>query len=175
MWDLRGQSSFPLHRCGSRRVGSVWSNQMGYWFHLIINGPGEDEDAASSSKDLRGTLDWEWWEAKVSSKPWEPCPARAQWERAQVKWDREREMLLIRADLSAFEENETTSDFLMLDFKCREMWREISILLKQLRTLMENYMQYIYVCVCVAELFALQRYRINHFKSTYNWMLQAIT
>ncbi len=150
MWDLRGQSSFPLHRCGSRRVGSVWSNQMGYWFHLIINGPGEDEDAASSSKDLRGTLDWEWWEAaKVSGKPWEPCPARAQCERAQVKWDREREMLLTRADLSAFEENETTSDFLMLDFKCREMRREISILLKQLHILMENYMQYIYKCVCV--------------------------
>ncbi len=147
---------------------------MGYWFHLIINGPGEDEDAASSSKDLRGTLDWEWWEAaKVSGKPREPCPARAQGERAPVKWDREREMLLTRADLSAFEENETTSDFLMLDFKCREMWREISILLKQLHILMENYMQYIYVCV--AELFALQRYRISNLQSKYNWMLQAIT
>ncbi len=64
-------------------------------------------------------------------------------------------MLLTTADLSAFEENETTSDFLMLDFKCREMRREISILLKQLHILMENYMQYIYiyiymyVCVCV--------------------------
>lgn len=91
----------------------------------------------------------------------------------QFKWDSEREMLLTRADLSAFEENETTSDFLMLDFKCREMWREISILLKQLHILMENYMQYIYVCV--AELFALQRYRINNFKSKCNWMLQAIT
>lgn len=74
-------------------------------------------------------------------------PARAQSERGPVKWDREREMLLTRADLSAFEEIETTSDFLMLDFKCGEMWREISILQKQLYILMENYMQYIYMCV----------------------------
>lgn len=56
-------------------------------------------------------------------------------------------MLLTRADLSAFEENETTSDFLMLNFKCREMRREISILRKKLHILMENYMQHIYVCV----------------------------
>jgi len=43
---------------------------------LIINGLGEDEDAASSSEDLRRTLDWEWWEAaKVSGKPQE-CRAR---------------------------------------------------------------------------------------------------
>lgn len=100
-------------------------------------------------------------------------PARAQSERGPVKWDREREMLLTRADLSAFEENETTSDFLMLDFKCGEMWREISILQKQLHILMENYMQYI--CVCVAELFALQRCWINNSKSTYNWMLHETT
>lgn len=60
-------------------------------------------------------------------------------------------MLLTRADLSAFEENETTSDFLMLNFKCREMRREISILRKKLHILMENYMQYIYVCVCVLQ------------------------
>lgn len=74
--DLRSQSSilyaFRFSVAGQRRVGSVWSNQMGYWFHLIINGPGEDEDAASSSEDLRGTLDWKWWEAaKVSGKPQE--------------------------------------------------------------------------------------------------------
>ncbi len=41
-------------------------------------GHGEDEDAASSSKDLRGTLDWEWWEAaKVSGKPWEPVSSQS--------------------------------------------------------------------------------------------------